>query len=114
MAKGLRNEVSKEKQRCWQEKILTWKKSGLNKTKFCRQHDLNSRQFLYWSLKDKKRFVFPPTSIVPVKIKRAFIPLRVMPDASISLFIREDYRVEVSNDFDPITLKRVIQTLEGL
>ncbi len=112
-----------EEQCRWQEKVLTWKKSDLSKTEFCRRHDLNSRQFSCWGLKHKKTAVFCPTSIVPVNIKKAFIPLRGGPGPGVSLLVtclrathrqRGEYRVEVSNDFDPITLRRLIQTVEGL
>lgn len=103
-----------EEQCRWQEKVLTWKKSDLSKTEFCRRHDLNSRQFSCWGLKHKKTAVFCPTSIVPVNIKKAFIPLRSKSDSGLFLLIRGEYRVEVINNFDPITLKRLSQTVEGL
>jgi hypothetical protein len=114
MAKRLRKVVSREKEHYWQEKILVWGKSGLSKAAFCRQHGLNSRQFLYWSLKHKKTPVSSLSSIVPVNINRAFTPLGAGPDSGLSLFIRDNYRIEVSKEFDSSTLKELIHTLMQL
>jgi hypothetical protein len=51
----------------WQQQIDACKASGMNKSKYCRQNQINYDRLMYWQKKLKKEML---TSFVPVKIKK--------------------------------------------
>ncbi len=51
----------------WQQQIDACKVSGMNKSKYCRQYQINYDRMMYWQNKLKKE---THTSFVPVKIKK--------------------------------------------
>jgi hypothetical protein len=48
----------------WQPHAIAWQASGLSKARYCREHELNYHQFIYWL----PRFVSDAPS-VPTKAK---------------------------------------------
>jgi hypothetical protein len=50
----------------WQQQVDACKASGMNKSKYCRQNQINYDRLMYWQRKLKEE---TSTSFVPVKIK---------------------------------------------
>jgi hypothetical protein len=51
----------------WQQQVESCEASGMNKSKYCRQNQLNYDRLMYWQKKLKKE---TPTSFIPIKIKK--------------------------------------------
>jgi len=56
----------------WQERIDNWSQSGLSKSAYCKSHDVNYHQMIYWSNKlsprDVSRNGFVAVSVAPRSI----------------------------------------------
>jgi len=52
--------------RAWKQRLADQQSSGLNKTEYCRQHDLNYDQFQYWYRQSKSRA--RTTELIPVTV----------------------------------------------
>ena len=55
----------------WQEQLHRLKASGLSRSRYCREHDINYDRFGYWL----KRLSPVPSTFVPVKIQASEIPI---------------------------------------
>jgi hypothetical protein len=99
----------------WQAIIDEFRQSGLKQAEFCRQRDLSLqtfRKYLYGS-----RLITKTESVVE------FLPVTTPsntpqapprdPDPLI-LILADNRRVAVAPGFDPQTLRRLIETIEGL
>jgi hypothetical protein len=93
----------------WLERVQAWKQSGLSQKEFCEQHQLGLASFQRW------RRIFmakePSKEAEPV----TFLPVSVMEPSSSSLTLRvnDNLQIEIPPGFDPLTLKQVIQVLQG-
>ncbi len=99
----------------WQAIINEFRQSGLTQAEFCRQRDLSLqtfRKYLYGS-----RPVAKTTPVVEFLPLTAPIALpqapRLEPD-SLVLILAGGRRIAVAPGFDSQTLKRLIETIEGL
>ncbi len=103
--------LKKDKKRhYWEQRIRDWKESGLKQTQYCRQNNLNIRNFGYW----KKCFYRTSSTL-------SFIPLQIQPDifqkkssSLLNVVLEGDRKIEVAEDFDPVILKKLINTLEEI
>ncbi len=107
MANRTRSRMHNGKQQYWQKQIELWRRSGLNKVAFCREHNLSRWTFHYWN---KKLLRSPEEAVSFVKLPA--ISLSSAQCAAISVKLGDRYSVEVNNDFEAATLMRLLDVLE--
>jgi transposase len=107
MGKTERQIIQEEKKQFWQDHIQAWRRSGLNQSEYCRRQGLNKDAYFYW--KKKLSQDSSPLSLVPVPVKINLAPTR----KPLVVVIDNRYRIEVSEDFEAATLRKVVDTLEG-
>lgn len=92
-----------EKQVFWTGHVAKWNDSGLSQAEYCRQNKLNPNLLSKWkqNLKDGeiKDFVEIPVSAIEN-------------ESVIELVVRDIYKVQLKDGFDPNLLKKVIKVLE--
>ena len=72
-------------------------------------------QFVYWRKKYHAACMTTPVSLVRVDLPGQTFHRPVPPPASpLRLLVGAGRRIEVERGFDPVALKQLIQTLEGL
>jgi len=102
-----------EKRRFWKKHIETWTASRLSQSAYCREHQLKLCSFRYWKQKHC-RPANSAISLVPVQIAAGFQrPVEPKPSV-LRLAINDKYKIEIECGFDPVTLKRLVLTLEQL
>lgn len=97
----------------WLAHVEAQKKSGLNRTEYCKQHNLSYHAMTYWT---HKGYSSPDTktTLVPVPVKRDSLPYSsrsLRPTLRINL--SGGISVEVGDNFSPCTLTRLLNTLEA-
>ena len=107
----------------WEGHISKWEQSNLSQAEYCRQNGVRYSAFLYW--RKRLKGISNVKSASPLKfvrfgepssLERSFLRDTSLPPTS-QWYLRiqvKDLNVEVSNQFSPITLAKVIQTLRGL
>ncbi len=99
----------------WQAIIDEFRNSGLKQAEFCRQRDLSLPTF--------RKYLYGSRPIAPSSQGVEFLPvttptnLRENPQPSTDLLVlilADDRRVAVSPGFDSQTLRRLVETIEGL
>jgi transposase-like protein len=89
MARGQRDP---ELERQWRERMARWQASGLSVREFCRRHGLLETSFYYWKRELRKRDAAASSAATkssPVKKPRpTFLPLTVLPAATLSVEVR--------------------------
>jgi hypothetical protein len=109
--------VGKAAKRNWRRIVELWQESGLTKSEFCRTHTIPERKFSYYSLKfhalskDHPKNATSPTVkpkplFAQVKCKNPEIPAVTQ---CLILHLNCGGYLELPPDFDPETLKRVLQ-----
>ncbi|MBI4652075.1 hypothetical protein HY745_12535 [Candidatus Desantisbacteria bacterium] len=104
----------KEKRRnIWAHHIKQWKLSNQTQAEYCRKCNLNNKNFYYW----KKKFNSTGKSISFVQLP---IP-EYLPDVkninfinSLKVLLNNDIKIEISENFNPMTLKKVVETLRSI
>ena len=101
------NQRSLERQDYWQNKIKLWEEGGLSQSEYCRQNNIDQQQFSKWKIRlsknTKNKFVR-----INVKLRKDF------PNpACLELVIKENYTIKIHSDFNPDTLKKLIETIGG-
>ena len=101
-----------DKHRYWEGLIKGWEQSGLRQTEYCRQNGLKIRNFGYW----KRRLSQNSTdvSFVSLQVQSNNYQTTGSSSASLKVVLGRGQKIEVAEDFDQTTLKRLIYTLEGL
>ena len=99
-------------QRHWQAHVTALKKSGLSRAEYCRQHQLSYHAATYW-LRKLSKPVNKGTTLVPVTftpdtLKNPVPAVR----AALKVVLPNKTAIEVSDDFSPVTLTRLLATLE--
>ena len=104
-----RKELLEEKRRLWKQHIEDWQTGEFSQAEYCRKHHLKVHRFIYW----KKKFHTPKTSQALVELKLPPMPFtnQVSPASPLRLSVNK-FEVAVDRDFDPITLRQLIYTLE--
>lgn len=65
----------------WESHVHAWQISGLSKARYCREHELNYQQFIYWAPKTRQTTKSQIPKFLPVAIK----PETVSPGLQIRL-----------------------------
>ena len=98
-------------QKQWSERISDWEVSRLSQSVFCKQHDLVYGTFVYWRshLKELNAKLGQPESI-------SFFPVTLKPEkkTTLTLRINNQHCIELSADFDPELLGKVIQVVQQI
>jgi hypothetical protein len=102
----------REKRKFWSSHINSWKDTSLSQSEYCRQHNLKHTRFTYWKRRLEK--LKTPVSFYPVPLEK--IKMTSAPDTPhhLRLILGEKYHLDIGDNFNPGTLKRVIQTLKEL
>ncbi len=84
--------------------LAEWELSGKSVNQFCRDKNLKATTFHGW----RKRYKRKPQYLVEVSAK---LPRETVTGSSIELQWKS-YRIILDRDFDTMTLKKLLQTLE--
>jgi hypothetical protein len=107
-----RAEQLEQKRTYWKQHIDGWQQTGLSQSEYCRRHNLKHHQLVYW----KKRFLKTQTevSFVPLELEDLLdIPAR-QDQASLTLVINNQFKVDIRAGFDAQLLRQLIFALRGL
>ena len=91
----------------WCERIDAWKSSGQSQKAFCQKHHLRLSSFQRWC----RIFKAQETSTDPAAVN--FLPVRVKQThaSHLSVWIKDDLRIDIPAEFDPHALRQLIQVL---
>lgn len=106
--------ISAEKELYWREILNQQAGSGLSIRKFCRKEAVSEPSFYAWRKKLKTReTVGKRLGMEQPDNGRLFVPLKLV-DASPKLEIIHPlgYRVQVTDDVNPVALRQVIEVLD--
>jgi hypothetical protein len=105
-----REELLEEKRRFWKQHIEGWQASDLSQIEYCRQHHLIAHRFTYW----KQKFTSSPAqSFIELKLPPVLYPQTSSSASTLRVAVNR-FQVAVDRDFDPITLRQLVYTLEQL
>ena len=107
-----RAEELEQKRSYWKQQIEQWQQSGLSQAEYCRRNNLKHHQLVYW----KRRCLKTETevSFVPVQLE-ALLDIPAPADqASLTVIIDNQFKVEIVAGFDPQLLRQVVTALRGL
>jgi len=107
-----RAEQLEQKRIYWKQHIDSWQQTGLTQAEYCRQHNLKHHQLVYW----RKRFLKTETdvSFVPLQLEDLLdLPAR-QDQASLTLIINNQFKVDIRAGFDAHLLRQLIFALRGL
>jgi len=107
-----RAEELEQKRSYWKQQIEQWQQSGLSQAEYCRRNNLKHHQLVYW----KRRCLKTQTevSFVPVQVE-ALLDIPAPADqASLTVIIDNQFKVEIVGGFDPQLLRQVVTALRGL
>jgi hypothetical protein len=107
-----RAEQLEQKRSYWMQHIDSWQKTSLTQVEYCRQHNLKHHQLVYW----KKRFLKTETNVsfVPLKLEDLLETPTRHDQASLTLVINNQFKVEIRAGFDAQLLRQLIFALRGL
>lgn len=110
-----RQTIQEERQRSrrrWQAHISAQRKSGLSRAAYCKEHNLSYHAVTYWS----RKLSLPEqeqTNLVPVKFSSN---IKINPAqtarSSLKVILPNKIAIEISDDFSPVTLKKLLTALE--
>ena len=113
MTKRISGENQAKHQRRWQAHVNALEKSGLNRTEYCRQHNLSYHALTYWKHK-LSRPSSNKTTLVPVTLSSALIRHSEQHNqAELQIILPGKMSVAVGNNFSPATLSRLLTVLEN-
>ena len=88
----------------WLAHVEAWKKSGLEKAAYCRQHDLATTTLYNWSAKFRKEGVLQD-AFVPVAVEQPAQPVALAPvreqDSAIDIRLPNGVQISVPAGSDP-------------
>ncbi len=113
MARANSNHPREQKRRFWQEHLTAWQEADISQAEYCRRNEISSRSFSYWKKKQPQKRI-NPVSFVPVPIAPAMAVGNIIGGNSLCLLLGERYRVEVGDDFSPLTLQKLVRVLEEM
>ena len=107
-----RAEQLEQKRSYWKQHIASWQETGLTQVEYCRQHNLKHHQLVYW----KKRFLKTETDVSFVSLNlEDVLEMQARQDqASLTLVINSQYKIEIRAGFDAQLLRQLIFVLRGL
>ena len=107
-----RAEELKQKRIYWKQQIEQWQQTGLTQAEYCRRNNLKHHQLVYW----KKRYLKTQSdvSFVPIQLEDLLDIPAPTDQASLTVVIDNQFKVEVTEGFDPQLLRQLIVALRGL
>jgi hypothetical protein len=107
-----RAEQLEQKRSYWKQQIEQWQQTGLSQAEYCRRNNLKHHQLVYW----KKRYLKAETevSFVPVQLETLLDIPAPADQASLTVIIDNQFKVEIAAGFDPQLLRQVVTALRGL
>lgn len=107
-----RAEQLEQKRSYWKQQIEQWQQTGLTQAEYCRRNNLKHHQLVYW----KRHYLKTQTdvSFAAVQLEDLLAIPASIDQASIAVVIDNQFKVEVTENFDPQLLRQVIAALRGL
>jgi hypothetical protein len=107
-----RAEQLEQKRSYWKQQIEQWQQSGLTQAEYCRRNNLKHHQLVYW----KKRYLNTQSdvSFAAVQLEELLDIPTPADQASLTVVIDKQFKVEVTEGFDPQLLRQLIVALRGL
>ena len=103
---------SKHSLHYWQTHIRKQQESGMNRAEYCRQHNLHYHAMTYWQRK-LSRSSPAHTPLVPVPVEKIFRCRPVTNQGTgMKIILNNDVAIEVTEQFSPVALNRVLSVLE--
>src|SRR5262249_35587670 len=93
----------------WRQVVARWKRSGLGVSAFCQREGLNQATFYRWRWELQRRGRPQPAVLAPPGRRRQPRP----PAGAIEDVLANGRCLRVAAGFDPQTLVRVVELLEG-
>ena len=113
MSKRISRENQAKHQRRWQAHVNALEKSGLNRTEYCKQHNLSYHTLTYWKQK-LSRPSNNKTTLVPVTLPTALMRNGGQHNqAELQILLPGKISVSVGDNFSPVTLDRLLTVLEN-
>ena len=88
----------------WELLIAQWRKSGKSVVNFCRERDLDYRQFMRWRQRIKEIPATKPLTLIPVTTQ-------IEKRSSLTIRFPDGIGIEVEREFDEALLSAVVQAL---
>ena len=95
----------------WQRHIRTQQESGLSRAEYCRQQNLSYHALTYWQKKLSKSSP-SATALVPVRVEKILRPPVTRQEAGVKIILNNTVAIEVTEQFSPLALQRVLSVLE--
>ena len=113
-----------QREECWRQRVARWRKSGLTQAAFGAREGIKPWDLSRWihqlGLEEGKRPARTCDDEVPRRKRpAAFVPVRVVEAAPLAdpilveVVIRSGHVLRLPPGFDPATLRRAVETLEG-
>jgi len=99
-----------QKRRFWKGHVEAWRSGHLTQAAYCRQHHLIVHRFIYW--KQKLKFG-SEQSFIELKLPPVPYP-KVSSPASLLRVTVSRFQIAVDRGFDPVALRQLIYSLEGM
>lgn len=97
----------------WRAHVKAQKKSGLNRTEYCKQYNLSYHAMTYWSRK-RRTAVKNKTALIPVPLKRSPQLFSSNKEhATLRVNLSRNISIEVGGNFSSGTLTRLLDVLEA-
>lgn len=104
---GVKKMTREERSTYWRSLVDQQIESGLSGAAFCREHHINPQRFYHWRRRFQEEKPHPGSSclfeLVPCSEQRQASGLRIR--------LNKELYIEIDQDFDPPTLRRVIETV---
>ncbi|MEK6537670.1 MAG: hypothetical protein AABZ46_00870 [Nitrospirota bacterium] len=109
ISKEVENKDTQDKQQFWQDHVVAWEQSGIRQSEYCHRQGLKIKLFGYWKRKLCRK---PSTGLtfVPVAIKPSQGTV-IKPTSALRLIIRGGSCIEIGDEFNQDTLRRVLDTV---
>jgi len=113
MARANSNHPQAQTRKFWQEHLVACQEASISQAEYCRRNEISPRSFSYWKKKQHQKRV-NSTSFVPVPIGPTMTAGNKSRGSSLCLLLGDRYRIEVCDDFSPLTLQRLVHVLEQM
>jgi len=96
----------------WKKHVSLWEKSNLSQAEYCREHNLLATTFSNWKYKFMKQS--ESLELVPVALPLEQSVGAKCKNGSGFYFDIGGHRLEIENDFDPVTFTSILKCLEQI
>ena len=103
----------KQKRTFWRTHITSWEKTDISQAEYCRRNELSSRSFGYWKKRQDNAKV-NSVSFVPVPLAPPMDVGDRLGRAPLCILLDDRCRIEVGDNFSPLTLQRLVHALEQM